>query len=612
MNKIFTLPALLALFLSPVVLAESINEEPIKLQAEKHSTESTFTIIVKFKDKNIHQSLLSTPETTKLLSTKMASESAINNISHFKKTYNLESNVSAELGLKQLSSLRAQYQADFAHQRSMALGADLITVTADSSLAAQGLVDKMLDSGDFEHVMLNYQVKKQTFNDPYFNEQEYLHAHSHSNLYGQDYVSMRNQTLNNLGRKIRIGIVDTGSATHEDINDRIEGYDFLTTSDDDRLLADEVRDDNPDDVSTLADGSLCHDGHGLSVASLIAAKSNNGLGITGAVEAEQVDLIYARVLDCFGDGSSSGVLDAVAWMSGESVPGVPDISEKVDIINLSLGGNGTCASYTQSVYDKARENGVTVFVAAGNNNVDAQSVSPAACNNVISVGATTNNGDKASFSNYGEYVDIMSAGDSVWMLQSNEFVERDELYFRGSGTSMATPNAAAGAANLLLTYPELTPAEVEAMMKANGAGYAKASLCGQLGCGAGAVDMGQLMGAMSGILTNSDYAVVHRYEGFDTAEQTTWLQAMNEYIGSCNLIKYTWGDLGHARAGVSYKLYKVHADAEPEVLETIAEPQKIITKITGGELAVQACENSTCGAITEMSAANIIYPASCQ
>jgi len=614
MNKFTAFSIVCAMFALSFFSTYASNEEQLINNVNKYhkyKKQTSFSLIVKFKEQKVHQSLLSTPETSQVLNKKKLTENF--NTARFKKTYNIGSNINRAYGIQQLSELSTEFNVEFSHLRSMAMNADLIHVETEDALETQKLIQSMLNSNKFEQVMLDNLVSKQTFNDPKFVEQRHFLAYGFSNRGGQNYLSMREQVVNNLGRKIRIGIADSGAALHEDINERVGGYDFVTTTDDDRFLADEVRDDNPDDVAQLADGSFCHDGHGLSVAGLIAAKSNNNLGVAGTMDSEQVDLIYSRVLDCFGNGKTSDILDAVSWMIGESVPGVPDIDLPVDLINLSLGGHNSngCGQFEQDVYDKAREKGVVVFVAAGNSNTLASTFTPAACNNVIAVGATTDNGDKARFSNYGEHIDIMAMGDSVHMLASEEFVKRPSLYFIGSGTSMASPNAAAGGGNLLLKYPELTPADLEEMMKANGIAYSDSSLCGQLGCGAGAVDMGKLMSALEDVTTNTKHSVTHRYEGYNNEAQTAWLKEMDNYMNSCNLVKYSWGALGHARENISYNLYKTPITDDSEILETVQLPQKIMVKFNDGELAVQACQGNHCGEINTMSAANLIYPSLC-
>ena len=581
MKKLIVLSTLLALSL-PTFASVEVNGQ-VPTRSAKVALSSSFNLIVEFKDKTVHKSLLTTSRV------KSQSRSARNTV------------IASGQGVERLASLSQEHDVKMSHVSTMPFGGDLIKVDSTGHLEAQKLIQKLMNSGDFKSVMLDIQVSKMSYNDPLFIEQYHLQNYSGANLYGQKYVAMREKVVNNLGRNIIIGIGDTGYAPHEDINEHTGGYDF-------------VNDDNdPQDSGFQADGvTLCHDGHGLSVAGLIAAKTNNGLGVAGAMDSESVDLVYSRVLDCFGNGSSSGILKSVAWMSGESVEGVPDIAQRVDIINLSLGGYSAtgCSSYEQIVYDKARENGVVVFVAAGNSNSEAATFVPAACNNVITVGATTDNGDKASFSNFGDNVDIMAAGDSVMMLASDAYVERPSLYFAGSGTSMAAPNAAAGGANLLLTYPDLTPDQVESLMVANGRGILPTSICGQLGCGSGAVDMSSLMDAVANVTTETAYRKNHRYEGYNSPEQALWLTQMNVYAPTCNMIKYTWGKVGTELTGVSYKLYMSDGGDDFIYTETISNPQKVYNHSDSTVIGVEVCQGGTCGDMIQMGG-TVVAPESC-
>jgi hypothetical protein len=592
--------------------ANSIEKTDIKV-----SKNSSFNLIVKFKDKSIHKSLLSTNENIDMINKE--SKKLKVSISSLKSKYNIQSNISEKHGISELKSLGQKNDVNFNHIRSMSMGADLIKIDSTGHLESQKIIQNLRNSGDFESVMLDVSVSKMDYNDPLFVEQYHLKSYSGANLYGQDYVAMREKVVNNLGRNIRMGVGDTGYAPHEDINAHTEGYDFVSSTLFDAdgnytgsLSEPEVRDGDPQDSAMLSAGGMCHDGHGLSVAGLIAAKTNNGLGVAGVMDSESVDLIYSRVLDCFGNGTTSSILDSVAWMSGESVPNVPDISQPVDIINLSLGGFSAsgCGSYEQEVYDKARENGVVFFVAAGNSNAPASTFTPASCNNVISVGATTDNGDKASFSNYGEHVDIMAAGDSVDMLASDAYIQRPSLYFKGSGTSMASPNAAGGAANLLLKYPELTPEQVESLMIVNGRGNSKSSICGQLGCGGGAVDMSALMDAIPNILSETSYSKKHRYEGYNTPTQKLWLEEMDSYSNTCDMIKYTWGKVGMEISGISHKLYISENGGDFVYTETVSNPQKIYNHKDSTLVGVQSCKGEVCSDIIQMKGL-VVYPEYC-
>jgi serine protease len=595
----------------------SFEENGVEKSSVNISKKSSFNLIVKFKDKNIHKSLLSTNENVNKINRE--SKKLKVSASSLRIKYNVQNNISEKHGISKLKSFGQKHDVNFNHVRSMSMGADVVKIDYTGYLESQKLIQSLRNSGDFESVMLDINVTKMDYNDPLFVEQYHLKSYSSSNLYGQNYVAMKDKVINNLGRKLRMGIADTGYAPHEDINIHTEGYDFVSSTEFDtdgnymgNLTEPEVRDGDPQDSAILSSGEFCHDGHGLSVAGLIAAKTNNGLGVAGVMDSEKVDLVYSRVLDCFGNGTISGILDSVAWMSGISVPNVPNISKPVDIINLSLGGfsSSGCGSYEQEIYDKARENGVVVFVAAGNSNAPASTFTPASCNNVITVGATTDNGDKASFSNYGEHVDITAAGDSVDMLASDAYIPRIELYFKGSGTSMASPNAAGGGGNLLLTYPELTPEQIESLMIANGRGNSESSICGQLGCGGGAVDMSALMDAMPNVLSETSYSKKHRYEGYNSPNQQLWLKEMDSYSNTCDMIKYTWGKVGIEVSGISHKLYISENGSDFVYTDTVLNPQKIYNHTDSTLVGVQSCKGEICGDIIQMKGL-IITPEYC-
>lgn len=597
MKKNITLSILLALSLSTSTAIASVSETETLSPVIQDLSKTSFDLIVTFKDKQVHKSLLSSPEVERMINSKAEYSSL--NVEELKRKYNVKGAETQDYGVQKLGVLSQKYNTKFNHVRSMAMSADLIKVEAKSSVEAKKIVLDMMASGDFENVMIDIPMKKQSFNDPLYEEQKYFKPVSLFNFEGQDYEGMRAK-VESEGRTIRIGIADTGYLPHEDIKPFEEGYDF-STSTNPLLAEDDTRDADPLDMAILAAGGFCSDGHGLSVAGLIAATSDNGLGVAGAVDSESVDLVYARVLDCFGNGNTSNTLDAVAWLSGDSVPGIPDISEKVDIINLSLGGYSAsgCSTYTQKVYSNARKKGILVVAAAGNSNSDASTFVPAACDDVVTVGATTNSGDKASYSNYGEHIDVMAAGTNVWMLSSTEF-GKQKLYFQGSGTSMASPNIAAGAANLLLTHPELTPVEVERMLVANGKGNVKGSICDQLMCGSGAVDMGKLMDTIPALPTLNTYKKVNRYENYNSEAQTEWLRQLSSFNNVCNTVKYTWGQTGGELSGVAYKLFQ-EEEGEMVYKETVVSPQKVYELADSVVVGVQACKDGSCGSILRMT-----------
>lgn len=217
-------------------------------------------------------------------------------------------------------------------------------------------------------------------------------------------------------------IIDTGvRTTHNDFDDRARsGYDFVND------------DDNASD---------CH-GHGTHVAGTIAG-SEHGV-------AKGADIVGVKVLNCEGGSDVATVVAGVDW--------VTENADGPSVVNMSLGVR------EDSVMDEAVENsiasGISYTVSAGNGNIfgwpeDACGKSPARAEGAITVGATDIEDQRASFSNYGECVDVFAPGvdiPSAWM-------DDDEATNTISGTSMAAPHVAGVVALYLEQNPSATPAE---------------------------------------------------------------------------------------------------------------------------------------------------------
>jgi subtilisin len=222
---------------------------------------------------------------------------------------------------------------------------------------------------------------------------------------------------------ITIAILDTGiDFTHPDLN-----------VDTDRSIV-------------IANGKDANDknGHGTHVAGTAAA-INNGIGVVGV--AQNANLIAVKVLGNGGSGFTSDIIEGIDYVAGlnDANPGT------VDVINMSLGGSGACGSY-QIAIDNVNNGNVTVVVAAGNDSDDAANHRPANCDGVITVsaikdtdgmpGALGTSGDDqfASFSNYGDKVEISAPGVSI------ESTWKGGTYKTISGTSMASPHVAGAVA----------------------------------------------------------------------------------------------------------------------------------------------------------------------
>lgn len=269
------------------------------------------------------------------------------------------------------------------------------------------------------------------------------------------------------GATVKVAVLDTGYVAHPDlVTGMANGYDFIS----DPLSARDGngRDPDPKDEGDYAPYNLCKDQanahtstwHGTSVAGIIGARGGNGMGIVGTADLARVQPV--RVLGRCG-GRTSDIADAIIWAAGGHVDGVPDNTYPAKIINMSLGTVSTCPAAYQRAIDIARSKGAIVVAAAGNGNTDASKYAPANCMGVITVGATTKAGTRASFSNYGTRVNISAPGEDILTLSMNSLDRPDNTKFSydyESGTSMAAPHVSALLAQQLINGSTMTTEQV--------------------------------------------------------------------------------------------------------------------------------------------------------
>lgn len=176
-------------------------------------------------------------------------------------------------------------------------------------------------------------------------------------------------------------------------------------------------------------------GHGTHVAGIVAAVTDNGLGVAGGCPGCQ--LMNGKVLNDSGSGYYSWVANGIIWAADNGAK----------VINLSLGG--PVKSYTlERAINYAWTKGAVVVAAAGNS-ANPSKTYPAAYTNVIAVAATNNQDKKASFSSYGvKWVDVAAPGENIFSTFPNHPYKINKLpgYDFASGTSMATPMTSAVAA----------------------------------------------------------------------------------------------------------------------------------------------------------------------
>jgi subtilisin family serine protease len=157
-----------------------------------------------------------------------------------------------------------------------------------------------------------------------------------------------------------------------------------------------------------------------------------------------------KVLDCNGNGSYSGIIKGVDWVTANAV--------KPAVANMSLGGGASQA--LDDAVRKSAAGGVFYSLAAGNEGADACKSSPARVgagtdNGIATVAATNKQDAETSWSNYGRCVDIWAPGTGILSTKKGGGT------FTIGGTSMAAPHVGGGAALYLSKNTAASPAAVE-------------------------------------------------------------------------------------------------------------------------------------------------------
>jgi thermitase len=195
-------------------------------------------------------------------------------------------------------------------------------------------------------------------------------------------------------------------------------------------------------------------GHGTAVSGVIAASTNNKVGIAGISWGTTV--LAERVLGKEGSGSmctvAAGIVDAV--------------DAKAKVLNLSLGGAGDgCPLIISKALSYAHDHGALAVVSAGNDGQKGNPVDyPAGCSGAFAVSASDTRDQKAGFSEYGPQIDISAPG--VGILTTSWDKGDKHGYAFESGTSLSAPIVSGAAALLLSRHPDWSPDQVRARLVA--------------------------------------------------------------------------------------------------------------------------------------------------
>ena len=424
-------------------------------------------------------------------------------------------NVNAALGRARLDratrSASGQVMAPLklSHQRRLATGSELVrssrrlTASEANALMQQIAADPAVAHVEPDLMMHAVRdiaapkasVTPQTFtpDDPYYAQYQW----HFSNATGGANINNAWDLADGSG--ITVAVIDTGITQHEDIDMSLAdaGYDFISDAfvsgrdTDDRVPGGW---DQGDWTTTEPYLSECTDAnnppedsswHGTHVSGTVAELTNNGVGMAGV--AHHAKVLPVRVLGHCG-GYNSDIADAIVWASGGHVDGVPDNQHPAQVINMSLGGGGSCSadSVTAQAITGAISRGTTVVVAAGNSNTDVSQFTPASCPGVIAVASNGITGKRAFYSNYGSGITISSPGGGVYpndgssgtptndgfvwsAINAGTTVPADATYGGMAGTSQASPHVAGTVALILSATKEAgldtpTPDAIKALL----------------------------------------------------------------------------------------------------------------------------------------------------
>ena len=417
-------------------------------------------------------------------------------------------------------------------------------VWGDRTLTSAALADRLAQDADVEYAVPDGRRHALALpNDPL------LPASSSAALAaGQWYLQPADTTLvsaiNAVGAwaittgagSVVVADVDTGVLpTHPDLaNKLVAGYDFVssaTTSGDGGGRDADATD--PGDWTTAnqcgsGQGATSSSWHGTQTASLIGAQTNNGVGMASV--GYDVKVLPVRVLGRCG-GSDSDIIAGMLWAAG--LTAVPTANPNpAKVINLSLGGSGSCNTAYQDAVNQLTAAGVVVVAAAGNEAGLAVGV-PANCSGVIAVAGVRHAGTKVGFSSIGPEVAIAAPGGNcvnttgsclypiLTATNSGTTTAASHTYSSSTnysvGTSFAAPMVSGAAALMLSANPALKPAQVKTLLQSTARSFpAQAAgssvpvcraptttaqdecYCTTSTCGAGLLDVGAAVSAAAG------------------------------------------------------------------------------------------------------------------
>lgn len=271
--------------------------------------------------------------------------------------------------------------------------------------------------------------------DPYYSSQWYLNR-----------IQVPQAWDITTGGATTIAVVDTGvNGSHPELTGRLW------------VNSDEIPDNNRDDDSNgyvddyqgynfVNDNDDISDdhGHGTGIASVIAANTNNGVGIAGIDRIAKI--MAVKALDTAGGGDYSNVIKATRYA----------VDNGANIINMSFGAAGSDGGLKDAINYATSRN--VIIVAASGNAGQNQVYYPAAYSSVIAVGSVGRNDVASSFSNKGSQLDVVAPGEDIVI------ANHTGGYNEASGSSFSAALVSGAVSLLLSVSPGLTPLQVSELL----------------------------------------------------------------------------------------------------------------------------------------------------
>jgi len=316
------------------------------------------------------------------------------------------------------STVLSEHQTTLGLSKSRSLKSDrLIQLSLPVDMTVDEAVAQLIRDPDIVFAEPNYLLNPQTTpDDPLFGLQWGLANTGQTvdgiaGLPGIDIDALHAWELAANGQEIIVAVIDSGCALdHPDLADRIwtNGYEIPDNNvdDDDNGYVDDI---HGWDVVDNDNAPWNANGHGTRMAGVIAAQSNNGLGISGVNDLARI--LPVRFIDVFENGTVADAITAIEYA----------LDQGAKIINCSWGGTG----YSTALYNTIAAAADVLFVCAAGNystNTDEVGFYPASyeLDNVLSVAALDQKDQLAAFSSYGlQTVDVAAPGVRIYTLEQD-------------------------------------------------------------------------------------------------------------------------------------------------------------------------------------------------